>query len=114
MIVPLLIGGLVGYVVGNGIGQIKGAATAMIPLTVDPNLEQSYRRVIGPMNAEHQKEYDDVMRLAREQREKFARHSFLPFYSEMPLPPGRAAVGAFAPPYWPPYVYGYGMYPVMY
>ena len=97
---------------GNGIGQIKGAATAMIPLTVDPNLEAAYRKVVGPMSAEHQQEYEEVMRLAREQREKFARHSFIPFYSDMPAFGPSAAAGAFAPPYWPSYGYGYGLYPV--
>jgi hypothetical protein len=112
MFLPLMIGGVLGYVIGNGFGQIKGVATAMVPLTTDPNLEAAYRRAMGPMTEEHVKEYEGMLRLARQHREKYAQRSFIPFYQEVPMPPPSAVAGAFSSPYWPPYGYGYGMYPV--
>jgi hypothetical protein len=114
MFLPLVIGGVLGYVIGNGFGQIKGAATAMVPLTTDPNLEAAYRRAMGPMTTEHVKEYEGLLRLARQKREAYAHHSFLPMYRDMPPFAPSAAAGAFADPYWPAYAYGYGMYPVSY
>lgn len=97
MIIPLIIGGIVGAVLGNGYGQVKGFTAALVPLTVDPNLEAGYRRAIGPMTPGATRGFNGLLRAAREER------LFPPFRGgtlphggprSRPAPPPPAATGA--------------------
>jgi hypothetical protein len=114
VLIPLLAGGLIGAVFGNMFGQVKGFTYALMPLTMDPNLEASYRKAVGHMTPENQRDFDDLLHLAARRREQMARGGFIPLYHDMPIPEvPPAATGALfthhgyrpGPPAFAPYGY---------
>lgn len=88
VIIPLLIGGLVGAFLGNGYGQVKGFTAALVPVTTDPNLEAAYRRAFGTMAPGAERGLNALLRAAREEREAMARGGFVPPARGIGLPPG--------------------------
>jgi hypothetical protein len=96
VIIPLLIGGIVGAFLGKGYGQIKGFTYALVPLTVDPNLEAAYRRTLATMVPGSERGLDIMLRAAREEREAQSRRGGWPAgpARSRPAPPLPAATGA--------------------
>jgi hypothetical protein len=88
VIIPFLIGGLVGAFVGNRYGQVKGFTAALGPMTTDPNLEASYRRALGTIHPAAARSLDAFLRAAREERAAMQREVGNSFPRGLGLPPG--------------------------
>jgi hypothetical protein len=88
VIVPLLIGGLVGAFFGNGYGHVKGFTAALAPLTTDPNLEAAYRRALGPMTPGAARAFSALLRAAHDERDGMRPQGLVQSMRRMGMPPG--------------------------
>ncbi len=106
MLIPLIIGGVVGAYFGKVTGEVEGFTTALVPLTIDPNLEAAYRRAVGTMTPANAHALNSMIQMAREHRAYALRHGFGPTFSDMPLPPAPPRTHPALPPPSSPAVTG--------
>ena len=57
---------LFGMIVGRVQGRVTGYTAALVPVTMDPYLEAAYRRALGDLSPEQQRDFETMMQRARD------------------------------------------------
>jgi hypothetical protein len=70
----------VSLIIGRVQGRVNGFTAALVPLTTDADLEDTYRHALGVLTASQQKDFDAMLQRARDRSEE--RDTFFRWFGD--------------------------------